>query len=377
MIDQKKTQSYRAFGDLIETLRQVAEVHLGPEKDVVVEERDIYEGMRNALHMLSAGIDFYLEGDPERPDFVRIVSPTRKFMGDNPDAIYHFSRVRGDRSYKITGTRRDECYISFTIHGRAEDGRLGAAAEPPLADINDRALDIGPDGRFTLHLSPEERPGNWVQLPPNAASIIVRHYYENEQYPSAPHDQPPDLLIDIEEDAGARPAINDADMAQRLEDVTAFVRGGTLEGLGKDIEVPFVSRVPNELPQPMVFRQAGSDTWGAVDIAYAMAPFELGEDEALVIEGRYPECAFANLVLWNQHMQCFEFRDRQVSINRKQTVLEPDGSFRIVLAASDPGVANWLDTEGRASGTIFWRFLLPEGQPEKPTCTVVKLSELG
>ena len=37
---------------------------------------------------------------------------------------------------------------------------------------------------------------------------------------------------------------------------------------------------------------------------------------------------------------------------------------------------NWLDTEEHGRGTIFWRFLLPEGTPEKPECQVVPLSTL-
>jgi hypothetical protein len=81
-------------------------------------------------------------------------------------------------------------------------------------------------------------------------------------------------------------------------------------------------------------------------------------------------------VLWNRFMQCFEYRDRPVSINRAQTALEPDGSFRIVVADGDPGVPNWLDTEGHREGLIFWRFLLPEEAPEKPRCRVVAVEDL-
>ena len=374
MVDQKATESYAAYRELIDTLGEIADVHLGPERDVVLEERDAIEGFRNALHLLSAGIDFYLEGDPLRPEFVKIVSPTRKFMGDNPDAIYHLARVRGDRSYRITGRKTDEQYISFTIHGRSADGRLGPAAEPVLADVNDRGLSLDDEGRFEIILSKDEHEGGWIALPAGAANVITRHYYESERYPSAPHDRPIELAIESMDDAGPRPIIEDADIATRLRDVAAFVRGGTLEGLDKSIEVPFVSREPNVLPQPMVFRMAGQEAWGAVDIAYAMAPFELDTDEALVIEGRYPPCAYASLVLWNQHMQCFEYRDRRVSINRAQTTLEADGSFRIVLAHRDPGVPNWLDTEGHTGGTLFWRFLLPESRPEQPTCTVIDLA---
>jgi hypothetical protein len=144
---------------------------------------------------------------------------------------------------------------------------------------------------------------------------------------------------------------------------------------------PFVSVTPNELGTPMVFSMAGTDAWGAVDIAYSMGPFELAPDEALVIEGSLPECAFANVVLWNRFLQSFEFRDRRISLNRKQIRLEKDDRYRIVVSARDPqlkgGSQNWLDTEDHGTGTIFWRFLLPEAAPEKPVCRVVPVSELA
>ena len=73
-------------------------------------------------------------------------------------------------------------------------------------------------------------------------------------------------------------------------------------------------------------------------------------------------------------MQTLEYRHRQSSLNQMQLTLEPDGSFRIVVAHSDPGVPNWLDTEGHVEGSIFWRFLLPETDPTAMECTVVAVA---
>ena len=81
---------------------------------------------------------------------------------------------------------------------------------------------------------------------------------------------------------------------------------------------------------------------------------------------RWPKARFANVVLWNRYLQTFDYRYRRVSLNRRQMRLEADGSYRIVIAHRDPGLPNWLDTEQRASGTIYWRFLMPEGELEQP-----------
>jgi hypothetical protein len=75
-------------------------------------------------------------------------------------------------------------------------------------------------------------------------------------------------------------------------------------------------------------------------------------------------------------MQMLDYANRRVSLNRKQTKLEPDGSFRIVLAHRDPGHPNWIDTEGRPFGLVFWRFMLPEGEIETPHAEVIPLAQL-
>lgn len=374
---ENSNQAKTAFKGLIDTLSEASDMYLNPDRGLT-SEIDIAEGVRYVLHMLSAGIDLYLENDPENPEFVRIVSPTRKLMGDNPDAVYYFARIRGDRSYRIKGRKGQECYLSFTVHGRPEDGRLGAAAEPVLADVNDRGLRTNADGSYEVILSPDKHPGNWIELKPNASSVITRHYFELEGSPAADPELKVELSIEPMDSASNREPLQDSRIAQKVADVTAFVRGGTIDmPVLFTMPVPFVSPVPNELAEPTVFRVSEQDSWGAVDIAYSMAQFRVNPDEALVMTGRFPECAFANVVLWNRHMQSYEFRDRRVSLNRKQTVLEKDGSYRMVIAHRDPGVPNWLDTEGHNEGIIFWRFLLPEGQPEKPQCTLVPLAEVA
>ncbi len=102
----------------------------------------------------------------------------------------------------------------------------------------------------------------------------------------------------------------------------------------------------------------------------------LAPDEALVITMRWPECRFGNVTLWTRFLQTYDYAHRPCGRNRANTTLEPDGSFRIVIAHEDPGVPNWLDTEGRPSGSVFWRFFLPEGDIETPQAEVVKLADV-
>jgi hypothetical protein len=155
------------------------------------------------------------------------------------------------------------------------------------------------------------------------------------------------------------------------------VRSRTIETIVKpgDAEPPpFVSRIPHEFPAPI---KPGTHALAAADAAYSMAPYLLGPDEALVITARWPDCRCANVNLWNRQMQTFDYLRHPISLNRAQTVFDSDGSFRVVIADKDPGVPNWLDTEGRPFGLIFWRYMLPDGPIDTPKADVVPLASLG
>jgi hypothetical protein len=94
------------------------------------------------------------------------------------------------------------------------------------------------------------------------------------------------------------------------------------------------------------------------------------------VEGRAPKCAFWNLCLWNPYLQTYDYRYEQVTINGGQMTYEPDGSWRVVIAASDPGVPNWVSTAGHRRGRIWFRWFLAESLPERPTTRVVSVSSL-
>ena len=174
---------------------------------------------------------------------------------------------------------------------------------------------------------------------------------------------------------GPPPAPTDASVAAGIRRVANFVRGNTVERppRGEQKLPSFVSIVPNVFPQPVVPGDLGL---AAFDAAYCSASYVLAPDEALVVTMRWPECRFGNVTLWTRFLQTYDYAHRHCGRNRANTTLEPDGSFRIVIADEDPGVPNWLDTEGRPSGSVFWRFFLPEGDIETPQAEVVKLADL-
>ena len=90
------TESGRAYADLAQTLREVEAEYLSARRGIT-RPGDVSDGHRFLLHVLQTGLVLRFEYDPERPAFRRIVSPTRKLLGDQPDAIYFEAPIRGDR----------------------------------------------------------------------------------------------------------------------------------------------------------------------------------------------------------------------------------------------------------------------------------------
>jgi len=368
------TDPAAAFDDLILALTEIRDGYIN-DRARWTEPVEIAEAYRYVGQVLSAASELFWEGDPDHPRFASIVSPARKLQGDNPDAIYHFARVRGDRSYHVRGRRDGQCYVSFTVHGAAGDGGM---AGPLLGDVNDRDFLVDDDGRYQVTFSAQPHSGNWVELHPDAHSIVVRSYYESAV--SAQND--PSVHVDIDIVAVDSPTIEpltEAAIGARMAEGVAFLRQATLgQGIpGEPSPVPFVSNTPNDVAAPFSFRDSGLPVPGAADIFYSMGRWDLADDEALVMTGTLPPGPFANVMLWNVHMQTLDYRNLPTALNKAQIATDDDGRYQIVISARNPGVANWLCTDGHRRGTIFWRFLLPEIDPPKPECSVVKLADLA
>jgi hypothetical protein len=366
------TETRKAFRELLDLLSEADQRWVGPEWNLQGEADEV-NAHRALAHILEAGLVGWFENDPDHPLFRRIVTPTRKLTGDNPDAIYYDAAVRPEQSYRMTGSLDGAIYFSLTIEADAADGSM---AQRTAGVLNDTQIEVDADGRFEVFLGGRPRQRNWLALEPGASRVTTRHYYEEKEPAAADPRRNAALALEVIDSGPPPPAPSDASVAAGMRRVAQFVRSRTLDMspmAGRE-NPPFVSIVPNQFPQPVT---PGDFGLAAVDAAYSMAPYAFGPDDALVIAGRWPSCRCANVSLWNRHMQTYDFANRRVSLNRAQTRLEQDGSFRVVLAHRDPGVPNWIDTEGRPFGLVFWRFMLAEGEIETPQAEVVPLASLA
>jgi Protein of unknown function (DUF1214) len=365
------SESRRALRDLIALLEEIDERYLGDEWGAPAFG-DLHDGYRSVANTLEGALFLMFDCDPERPFFRPIVSRTRKMLGDNPDALYYSAPVRADRAYRVTGNTSGCAYLSFTVEKGTDEGGYSTQTAGVLRDSD---FDVAGDGSFEVFFGGAAQPRNWLALPPAASEIIVRCYFEHPEPAAADPNLRVPLTIEPVESVGPPAPWDDASVARAWRRVSAFLRGRTLDQPkpGERVQPSWVSATPDEFPPPEL---PGDFAFAAFDAAYSMAPYALGPDEAMVMTGRWPRCRFANVSIWNRYLQTYDYAHRTVSRNRANTTLEPDGTYRIVIAHQDPGLNNWIDTEGRSFGMVFWRFFLPEGEIETPRAAVVKLAEL-
>jgi hypothetical protein len=366
-----QTKSREALHELIALLQEI-DLHWCSEERNLGSIEDVAGSHRALMHILEAGLVGYFEQDAKRPDFRRIVTPSRKLTGDNSDAIYFDAPIDAGYEYLVRGNMNGAVYFSLTIEEGTQDGNI---AKSTGGVLNDTQIDVDADGRFEVRLGGAPRERNWLALGANAGRVTTRHYFEHVIPAAMDPTLEPTMQIECVSTTETPARADEESVSAGIRRVCNMVRSRTLDmPLMANVEQPpFVSIVPNGFPKPVT---PGSYGLAAFDAHYSMAPYLLGADEALVIEGRWPTCRFGNVCLWNRFQQTYDYVSRRVSLNRAQTEADADGRFRMVIAHEDPGLPNWLDSEGRPFGMVFWRFFLVEGDVETPTAEVVKLAEL-
>jgi hypothetical protein len=332
------------FHELIDQLRSL-EDKLFDGPNTPLDYQGVLEGYKWIFSILQVGLDAHVWADPAKPRFVDIVGPYKKWGGDNADAFYLYAPIDPNRRYRVRGKRNDSVYLSVTVYGGPSDGRY---SERIVSTVNDRMLEFDAEGRFEFV----------VESAPDAVCAITRDYVVNpatdrrSEFVIECLDPPPTYRED------------DADLARRFTAALTWLRD-------QANIVPLGLGEPNSVdaPYPVPTTTFG---WAAGDAAYAMGSFDLADDEALLIEGRSPECAFWNLCLWNPFLHTYNYDYEQVTINGGQVQYESDGSWKIVVAARDPGQPNWLSTAGHPRGRLWFRWFHPDATPECPTTTVIK-----
>lgn len=318
------------------------------------------------LQQVSPPHDWYLQ------DF-----PGSRIWYDNPDTIYRFIGVNSASSYVITGR------FDGTLPADTNFSVLTGLGGTTAANLNGRDLVLDPDGSFTITASsaPAE-PGqtNHLQLVSGTTLITTRNTLSDwsSQEPmslsvlrvSGP---PPSLFSQIGGFAipgigplvassplltallSAIPPLPEPRLLQEIETAAIMLLLGIsgenkYMGVATTDPVTGVRRPPNVLSDPD--RNAEFLSTQLQSAGY----FQLADSEALVVTIDPGNAGYFTVPVTDVWTITGNYWDEQTSLNIDQSVANPDGTYTLVIAKDDPGVANWVSTGGLNLGTISIRF---------------------
>ncbi len=328
------------------------------------------EGYRHLARMLTYAVDLVVDhSDPDRPIFHPHPRLTAKWGGDNPDNLYQHAAIDGRCSYRIEGERGSAHDLIFQVSSCHEMESPGTGARkgrrtPILNELCLRDLEIGADGHFEIAVGPEPRPGNWLRTDPDAGFVLVRQYFLDWD-----HEVPARMFITREDGAGIAPApLDPGELGARLLDALEWVEHG----------MPYWTRWVHDQHlcyPPNTVMPLTSVEEGVRAICYGCGRFDVGENEAVILECDVPEASYWQVCLLNFWFETLDHAHHQTSLNAAQIRPDADGRFRLVIADRDPGVPNWLDAAGRRQGLVQYRWVHSRTQP-RPTCRVVELDRV-
>jgi hypothetical protein len=355
--------------------------HLEETGQVVLREGspegafDRAEGFRYLTRLLRLALEKFVEhNDPAAPRFYRLSHETAKIGCDNPDSFYQNAAIDGRYEYRLSGTRGTVAYLGIGAYY----GHYGSSARSGCSGYLEAGdLEVDADGRFEITLSARPATGpNHIHLEPDASMLIVRQNFLDRSTEVAA-----DLTLERIGADGPPAPLDPATFAAQLMEAAAYVRGtATLfanwaEGFARE---------PNTLPamDPKVTGGAHGDP----NIYFYMGYWQLGPDEALIIDLAPPDCEYWNFQLNNHWMESLDYRYHAIHYNKHTARAADHGPVRLVVAHRDPNRAanaaadaipvNWVDTAGHERGTMGLRWVKAAHHPD-PVCRVVARGDVA
>jgi hypothetical protein len=343
--------SGRAWSYLLDKLRAAAEI---VQSESPRSPADLASGFRHLLVLLGTGSDVALRVEPDPILSVKPsgVDSVYKWGMECPDCIYTGAPLRGGESYRLWGNRGTARYV----------GLQSMAGMTSSANVLLDELELGPRGELELFLSSARHDGNWLPIADDATALVVRHFFYDWDTEVASSLSIERVGDPIEKAPRTRPPEDPrAVIARQLIALGDFVVGNL------DFFLQFARpETPNTFLPPF----DGTAMGAAAENKPVIGSWELGPDEALLLEVTPPEGLYWSFSLGNPWWETIDYAKHLSSLNGHQAVVDDDGVVRAVIAHDDPGVANWLDTAGHSAGPVILRCVHTKTAPVPETRVV-------
>ena len=303
------------------------------------------EAYRGLLYDLVGSIRSALQS-ADYPRFMRVVDWSSKSGLDNPDNNYYMARISDDADYRILGNRGNTADLVFQLV-IGKPGVRGAGTSTNVSVLYASDMHLDDSGDFEIIVS-RDNPGpgvNWLPNDDGAESLLVRFTHSNWQIE---RDHP--LYIErIGNEGSAPPPLTSAAAAAMLRDVaiTLYDRTATWHGL--------VDKAWTMMPRNEISSVRPSQG-GLVGQYSAFGTWQLADNEALLLSTGISAAEYQGMGLGNLWFVSLDYENRTSSLTPAQMQCSGDGRCYSVVAHTDPGVPNWLDTEGHQRGIIMLRW---------------------
>lgn len=347
-------KSLEAWGFVRKVLADMTDLITQDARD----ERELLEGLRVLNRVATLCTELSLDTDTDHPHFVQMSTPFRFIGGPNPHGFYPLAMISGHRAYRVTGTRGTSTYLGMQV-------LAGTGLNPRRMSnyLSDRDLVLDEQGRFNLVFSAAEPPAaelagaQWMQIPDDATSIVVRDYIADPASAIPAH-----LEIELLGKGSPAAPLTDDLLADQLTAMGwTIVKMTTLHRT----VLPDLVDSPNRLVTSQAQNLGGENT--TPDNLYMLGLFDLEAGQNLQLEFTPPETRYWSVTLESIWHECLEPLVRQSSVTNKGVAPGPDGRVRLIIGAEDRGNGFWLDTGGRRRGFITLRWL---DNPEAPDVAV-------
>lgn len=361
--------AFTRFQDAIATATDAAAQSSAPEGG---HGRAQAESYVRQLAQLLLGVQL-LAVDPDHPVLFRDPDPLT-VPGKNPpvrsgiyspDNISYIAIVDGTRQYSLTGKRGNSDDLSFqAITGFPGSGTTGN----PTASLLKDQVAVGADGRYTIDVGPAPGSGTHLATTPDTTIISVREAFDD--WGTAVPDQ---LRLTAVGATGKRPAtLTNTQLVTALDTATGALaqQGPYWIGLWQGLLTSFPA---NQIRTPMPTQG------GLAGQLSSLSAIDLPPGQALVVTVGKSDARYQGFEVADAFGQTLPFGTHTSSLNAHQAKLGSDGRFHFVVAPTDPGVPNWIDTQGRTRGLLFLRWQgLPGPLPTGlyPTGRLVALSSV-
>lgn len=371
LVNEQMKAAHRTW---LDAQRKVVEVLQAAEHPGT--EADWAEGYRWATRLSSIALEWVVEkNDPRYPVMFLQQDAYKKFIVDNPDVSYHFCVLDDSESYRLSGHRGEAPYIGLTFGSDIFHWGRGGGAGGTLSQSNLDDFEIDSDGNFEIVISRDRQPGNWIEMVPEVQHLAVRETFFDKRAQQGAVLKMERLGASI-----APPRLTPDEFAGKLELAASFMVfvaqtcvsmfAATARNTNKITGAPGQAHVDAQEDEV--------DTHCSTEMLYMGGRWKIDDEHALIVTVKNPPAAFTywGLVLVNPWAESYDYRFAPTCTNNRKAVAGPDGHWRLVIATSDPGVPNWLDTGGRHEGQMLLRWCLAPRSTQNPDCELVPLSDL-